>query len=98
MMPIHVSVGEARARFSELLKRAHDGGEVVLVKDGRPYARIVAVAERRKAGAFRGQIAGDVLGSIGHDFGVEGSSICWGKLRASGRADVDLNRPRRRQR
>lgn len=35
-----VSVAEAKARFSELLKRAAAGEEIHLTRHGRPYAKL----------------------------------------------------------
>jgi prevent-host-death family protein len=68
-MAIKANVHEAKTRFSELLERAHAGEEVVIAKAGKPYARLVPVieAEDRQPGAFRGEIAGDVLGPVGPD-------------------------------
>ncbi|MCC6847027.1 MAG: type II toxin-antitoxin system prevent-host-death family antitoxin [Deltaproteobacteria bacterium] len=60
---------EAKTRFSESLERAHKGEEVIIAKAGNPYARLVPIVEpvERKAGTFRGQIPGDVLGPVGSD-------------------------------
>lgn len=68
-MAIKANVHEAKTRFSELLERAHAGEEVIIAKAGKPYARLVPLVEsgERSAGAFRGQIVGDVLGPIGPD-------------------------------
>jgi prevent-host-death family protein len=40
-MTIHVNIGEAKARFSELLAAAARGEEVVVDKAGVPWATIV---------------------------------------------------------
>lgn len=68
-MAIQANIHEAKTHFSELLERAHRGEEVIIAKAGRPYARLVAVPQgaERKPGEFRGQITGDVLGSVGPD-------------------------------
>ncbi|MBI5506280.1 MAG: type II toxin-antitoxin system Phd/YefM family antitoxin [Deltaproteobacteria bacterium] len=68
-MAIQANVHEAKTHFSELLERAHNGEEVIIAKAGRPYARLVALVEpaSRHPGTFRGQISGDVLGSVGPD-------------------------------
>ena len=68
-MAIKANVHEAKTRFSELLERAHNGEEVIIAKAGKPYARLVPVTEagNRRPGAFRGRIAGDVLGGVGAD-------------------------------
>ena len=42
-----VNVHQAEAQFSRLLKRAHEGEEIVLAKAGKPYARLVPLAEAR---------------------------------------------------
>ena len=36
---------QAETQFSRLLKRAHEGEEIVLAKAGKPYARLVPLAE-----------------------------------------------------
>jgi len=38
---------QAETQFSRLLKRAHEGEEIVLAKAGKPYARLVPLAEAR---------------------------------------------------
>lgn len=59
-MTIHVNIGEAKTRLSELVAAALRGEKVVLQKAGRPVARLVpdkdaaaserdAIAERRRA-------------------------------------------------
>lgn len=68
-MAIQANIHEAKTHFSELLKRAHEGEEVIIAKAGKPYARLVAVVQGadRQPGTFRGQISGDVLGGVGAD-------------------------------
>ena len=39
-----VSMAEAKARLSELLDRVAAGEEILITRDGRPAARIAAVA------------------------------------------------------
>lgn len=36
-----INVHEAKTQLSRLLKRAHDGEEIILAKAGKPYARLV---------------------------------------------------------
>ncbi|MEM7676137.1 MAG: type II toxin-antitoxin system prevent-host-death family antitoxin [Myxococcota bacterium] len=36
-----VNVHEAKTTLSQLLERAHAGEEVIIAKNGRPYARLV---------------------------------------------------------
>lgn len=40
----HVPVAEAKAKFSEMLRRAGAGEEIVVTSHGRPVARIVPPA------------------------------------------------------
>ena len=57
-LPTQVNVGEAKTRFSELVRRALAGGEVVIAKDNRPILRLVPLEQRapRKPGSARGSI------------------------------------------
>jgi prevent-host-death family protein len=53
-----VNVHEAKTHFSKLLERAHAGEEIVLAKAGKPYARLVPLAQadkpRRQPGRLKG--------------------------------------------
>lgn len=55
-----VNVHEAKTHFSKLLKRAHDGEEIVLSKAGKPYAKLVPIAppsaKRREPGGLEGWV------------------------------------------
>lgn len=53
-----VNVHEAKTQLSRLLKRAHEGEEIVLAKAGKPYARLVPLArmESRKPGIAKGHL------------------------------------------
>lgn len=44
-MTIHVNIGEAKTRLSELVAAAVRGEEVVLSKAGTPQVRLIAVSE-----------------------------------------------------
>ena len=44
-MPEIVNVHQAKTQLSRLLKRAHEGEEIVLAKAGKPYARLVPLEE-----------------------------------------------------
>jgi prevent-host-death family protein len=44
-MTIHVNIGEAKTRLSELVAAVERGEEVVLQRAGDPKARIVAIAD-----------------------------------------------------
>ena len=54
-----VNVHEAKTHFSKLLEQAHQGQEIIVAKAGKPYARLLPlankVAERRP-----GRLAGTV--------------------------------------
>lgn len=58
MASITVSVDEAKTTLSELLERAHAGEEVIIAKNGTPYARLVPLAPRRarRPGLLRGTV------------------------------------------
>lgn len=56
-----VNVHEAKTHLSKLLKRAHEGEEIVLSKAGKPYAKLVPfdpVPKRppRQPGRFKDKI------------------------------------------
>ena len=42
-----VGVGEAKTHLSRLLREVEQGGEVVIERDGRPVAKLVAVPRPR---------------------------------------------------
>ena len=46
-MSVMVNVHEAKTQLSRLLKRAHEGEEIVLAKAGKPYARLVPLEEAK---------------------------------------------------
>jgi prevent-host-death family protein len=48
-MTIHVNIGEAKTRLSELVAAALRGEEVVVDKAGAPQVKLVPVAEAEKA-------------------------------------------------
>jgi len=53
-----VNVHEAKTHFSRLLKRAHDGEEIVLAKAGKPYAKLVPLekVKSRRPGIAKGHV------------------------------------------
>lgn len=66
-MAIIVPVSEAKTRLTELLRRVEDGEVVVITRSGQEVAelRVRSRPDRTAAfGAFRGQVAGDVLGPV----------------------------------
>lgn len=48
-MAIHVNIGDAKTRLSELIAAAVRGEEVVLDRAGQPQVRLVPVAEASEA-------------------------------------------------
>lgn len=70
-MVIHVNIGEAKTRLSQLIAAAKRGEEVVIAHDGKPTARLVSIDpdEDRKATiarrrAFMGSRKGAVSDTI----------------------------------
>ena len=57
--PEIVNVHEAKTHLSRLLERAHAGEEIILAKAGKPYARLMPLASKRRRG---GQLPGLVVG------------------------------------
>ena len=56
---MNVSVYDAKTNLSRLLDRAANGEEVVITRNGRPVARLVAAAparKPRKLGLLKGRI------------------------------------------
>lgn len=43
---MHISVSEAKAQLTELVRRAEAGDDIVLTRYGHPAVRLVAVQER----------------------------------------------------
>jgi prevent-host-death family protein len=54
-MTIVVSVAEAKATLSELLRRAEEGEDILVARNGHPVARISAV-RKREGGFHRGEV------------------------------------------
>lgn len=56
-----VNVYEAKTHLSQLLDRAAAGEEIVIARNGRPVARLVALEEpaphRREPGAWAGKVS-----------------------------------------
>ncbi len=51
-----VNIHEAKTQFSQLVDRAHAGEEIIVAKDGKPWARLVPLAAPtvRQPGLLRG--------------------------------------------
>ena len=62
-MTIHVNIGEAKTRLSELIAAVLRGEEVVLRKAGVPTARIVAIEDA--GAARRAAIAAERVANLG---------------------------------
>ena len=61
------NVAEAKARLSDLVRKALEGEDVVIAKDNKPLVRLVPlrrVARRRRPGTAKGRVA------IAKDFGA----------------------------
>lgn len=58
-----VNVHEAKTQLSRLLERAHAGEEIVIAKNGKPFARLVPLApmEPRRPGLLHGKLEGDLF-------------------------------------
>jgi prevent-host-death family protein len=52
-MSVQINIAEAKAKLSSLLDRALAGEEIVIARAGKPLARLVPVAKRRKPGAWK---------------------------------------------
>jgi prevent-host-death family protein len=59
-MPITVNVHEAKTHFSRLLEQAHAGEEIILSKAGKPYARMVPLAQHRESRRIPGRLRGHI--------------------------------------
>jgi prevent-host-death family protein len=55
-MPRQVNIHQAKTQFSQLVDRAHAGEEILVAKDGKPWARLVPLAAptARQPGLLRG--------------------------------------------
>jgi antitoxin (DNA-binding transcriptional repressor) of toxin-antitoxin stability system len=58
-MPIMVKVDEAKTHFLRLLEQAHAGQEILLMKSGQPYARLMPLEResvQRRPGRLQGRV------------------------------------------
>jgi len=53
-----VNVHEAKTRLSQLLERANAGEEIIIAKNGKPYARLCPLAppRPRRPGLLKGKV------------------------------------------
>jgi len=61
-MPTIINVHEAKTHLSKLLKRVHEGEEIILAKAGKPYARLLPLEEMQP------RVPGLIDGSIDESF------------------------------
>jgi prevent-host-death family protein len=61
-MPVIVNVHQAKTQLSRLLKRAHEGEEIILSRAGKPYAKLVPLDEGKA------RVPGIVKGRVGKEF------------------------------
>ena len=54
---MQISVTDAKAQLTELVRRAEAGDEIVLTRYGQPVVRFVAVASRPDRASLRADIA-----------------------------------------
>ena len=69
-MTIVVNVHEAKTHLSRLLEQAHAGEEIILAKAGKPYARLVPLAEPvavRRPGRLSGILGDDFFAPTSED-------------------------------
>ena len=86
-MTIHVNIGEAKTRLSELVAAALRGEEVVLQKAGKPQVKLVALEDADRA--KREEIARRRVAAIGmYKEAFEGYDLSLEALKAD-RPDPD---------
>jgi len=62
-----VNVHEAKTQFSQLLESAHAGQEIILAKNGIPYARMVPLPPehgQRRPGRLSGRVGEDFFDDL----------------------------------
>jgi prevent-host-death family protein len=64
-----VNVHEAKTQLSKLLERAHAGEEIVIAKNGEPYARLVPLEapKPRQPGLLKGRVEDAAIGPLTED-------------------------------
>lgn len=55
-MPLKVNVHEAKTHLSRLLALVEAGEEVVLMRGGKPVARLVPLPKERQPGTAKGKV------------------------------------------
>ena len=61
-----VNVLEAKTHLSQLLDRVRAGEEIILAKNGKPYARLVPLepAKKRRLGFMKGSVSIDFFSPL----------------------------------
>lgn len=64
-----VNVHEAKTHLSRLLDRAHSGEEIVIAKNGKPFALLVPLKTQtpREPGLLSGKVEGDLFAPLPDD-------------------------------
>ena len=64
-----VNVHEAKTQLSKLLDRVHAGEEIVIAKNGEPYARLVPLEKPkpRQPGLLKGKVEAAAMGPLTDD-------------------------------
>lgn len=79
MMAIMVNVREAKTHFFRLLEQAHGGQEIILLKAGKPYARMVPLGQSEKSKRMPGRLVGHIDETFFEP--LPGSELdAWGRL------------------
>ncbi len=65
-MMSQVGMHEAKTKLSQLVERAQAGEDIVIARNGRPVARLVALAPSNSFASLRGRYRGQIV--IADDF------------------------------
>ena len=67
-----VSVHQAKTRLATLLERVHAGEEVIITKDGQPYARLCPLEKPlpRRPGLLAGKVGEAFFGPLPEELGA----------------------------
>ena len=56
MPPVAINLYDAKTNLSQLVDRAAAGEEIVIAKNGVPFARLMPLATPRRPGGWEGQV------------------------------------------
>jgi prevent-host-death family protein len=59
-MQVQMNVYEAKTHLSQLLGRVEEGEQVVIARNGKPVAELVAYTPKRNRAAFFGSLRGQI--------------------------------------